>query len=77
MKSPMPPTGAHFRINISKFMLRAALRYFADSDRSEVESVDIPEGAVRQRERAMHVLLGETHDPGYLHARADLPCSLS
>lgn len=77
MKSPMPPTGAHFRINISRFMLRAALRYFADSDRSEVESVDMPEGPVHQWECATHLLLGETHDLSYLRATADPPCSSS
>lgn len=44
--NPIPPTGAHLRINSSRLMLRAAFRYLADSERSEVERVDIPEYSV-------------------------------
>jgi hypothetical protein len=41
--NPMPPTGAHFRIKSSRLMFRAALRYLADSDRREVDRVDMPD----------------------------------
>ena len=37
VNKPMPPTGAHLRNRASRLMFLAALRYFADSDRSEVE----------------------------------------
>lgn len=42
MKKAIPPTGAHFRNIAWRLILRAALRYFADSDRSEVDKVDMP-----------------------------------
>jgi hypothetical protein len=36
------PKGAYCRIMALKLMLRAALRYFSDSERSEVDKCDIP-----------------------------------
>lgn len=41
-KKPIPPTGAHLRSSASRLIFRAAFRYLADSERSEVESVDMP-----------------------------------
>ena len=38
----MAATGAYCRIIAWKLMLRAALRYFSDSDRSDVDKCDIP-----------------------------------
>jgi hypothetical protein len=38
----MAPKGAYCRIMALKLMLRAALRYFSDSERSEVDKCDIP-----------------------------------
>lgn len=42
MKKMSPPTGAHFRIRRSMLICRAAFLYLADSERSDVESVDMP-----------------------------------
>jgi hypothetical protein len=39
-------TGAYCRIIASTLIFRAALRYFSDSDRSEVDKWDIPAGEV-------------------------------
>ena len=36
------PNGAYCRSMALKLMLRAALRYFSDSDRREVDKCDIP-----------------------------------
>ncbi|SRR6266403_306022 len=36
------PKGAYCRIMALKLMLRAALRYFSDSERSEFDKCDIP-----------------------------------
>jgi hypothetical protein len=36
------PKGAYCRIMALQLMLRAALRYFSDSERSEVDKCDIP-----------------------------------
>jgi hypothetical protein len=36
------PKGAYCRIMALKLMLRAALRYFSDSERSELDKCDIP-----------------------------------
>lgn len=41
-KKPIPATGAHLRSKASRLILRAAFRYLADSERSEVDSVDMP-----------------------------------
>jgi hypothetical protein len=38
----MAATGAYFRIIAWILTLRAALRYFSDSDRSDVDRCDIP-----------------------------------
>jgi hypothetical protein len=38
----MAPKGAYCRIMALKLMLRAALRYFSDSERSELDKCDIP-----------------------------------
>ena len=40
-------TGAYCLIMASTLILRAALRYFSDSDRKEVDKCDIPRKAVR------------------------------
>lgn len=42
------PIGAYWRIMALRLMFRAAFRYFSDSERSEVERCDIPEGLVKQ-----------------------------
>jgi hypothetical protein len=42
MKKAMPPTGAHLRSMACRLILRAALRYLADSDLSDVDKVDMP-----------------------------------
>ena len=42
MKKMRPPTGAHFRIRRSMLICRAAFLYLADSERSDVDSVDMP-----------------------------------
>lgn len=39
----MPAIGAYFLIMACRLMLRAALRYLADSERSEVDRCDMPE----------------------------------
>ncbi len=41
-KNPMPPIGAHLRSRACRLIFLAALRYFADSDRNDVERWDIP-----------------------------------
>jgi hypothetical protein len=45
--SAIAPTGAYWRIIALKLMFRAALWYFFDSVRKEVERCDIPERPVR------------------------------
>ena len=40
------PKGAYCRIMALKLMLRAALRYFSDSERSEVDKCDIPRKSI-------------------------------
>jgi hypothetical protein len=42
----MAPKGAYCRIMALKLMLRAALRYFSDSERSEVDKCDIPRKSI-------------------------------
>ena len=42
MMNTTAATGAYCRIIAWKLMLRAALRYFSDSDRSDVDKCDIP-----------------------------------
>jgi hypothetical protein len=42
MNNPMPTSGAYFRMRAWRLMFLAALRYFADSERSEVDRWDIP-----------------------------------
>lgn len=41
MKSTIPPTGAHLRISASMLIFRAAFLYFTDSERSDVERLDM------------------------------------
>jgi hypothetical protein len=73
------------RISACRLMFRAALRYFADSERSEVERCDMPK-QVSQQDSGAFVshgsiiagnMISKTHGPGCLPARADLPCSSS
>ena len=73
MKNAIPPTGAHLRSMACKLILRAALRYLADSDLSDVDSVDMPE---KGRQRRTHHPVS-THDPSYPPSTASLPCSWS
>jgi len=40
------PKGAYCRIMALKLMLRAALRYFSDTERSEVDKCDIPRKSI-------------------------------
>ena len=46
IKSIAAPKGAYCRIMALKLILRAALRYFSDSERSEVDRCDIPRKSI-------------------------------
>lgn len=46
MNSPIPTNGAYFLMRACRLIFRAALRYFADSERSDVDKCDIPTWSV-------------------------------
>jgi hypothetical protein len=49
MNSPIPTKGAYFLMRACRLIFRAALRYFADSERSEVDKCDIPSWSTEHR----------------------------
>lgn len=71
---PTTPKGAYWRSIAWKFIFLAALRYFSDSERNDVDKCDIPAKGELGREV-------ETNDTTYgrenLLSIAILPCSWS
>ena len=74
--SPTAPKGAYWRSIAWKFMFLAALRYFSDSERNDVDRCDIPAPGRVIRDRSWKQTI-KTHGRGNLLSIAVLPCSWS
>lgn len=72
----MAARGAYCRNMALKLMLRAALRYFSDSERSELDKCDIPRGQNKLCRTIQRELRG-TYCQVNLLAIITPPCSLS